>query len=199
MSAAILIGVFSGCVLWFSLLLRDELRARRHFRPGPKIKWKFWLRKREAWQRFKGFPDFLELLWLGLSSGLTLDRAWEESLRFLPPGPLRVELLRTVNDFSLGRPRREALEDLIRRLKDDRLSAPLVLIGHALAYGTPLEGVLLDQARRLRNIAMMVLERRAQTAGIRLLFPVVFFILPTLFIILFGPLVLGFLETGRLF
>jgi tight adherence protein C len=198
---ALTFGLTGVAAAWFLIEWKDEWRARRYFSKDAALPvlWLRWRRRQAKWRRFKEFPDFLEFASLGLSSGLNLDRAWEEAVRFLPAGPLQVELRRTANDFSLGRPRKEAITDLARRLDDDRLAGPLGLLSHALKYGTPLEELLLDQAKRLREAVLLALERRAQTAGLRLLFPLVFFILPTLFIILFGPLALGFLETGRLF
>ncbi len=194
------IGAAAGCAVWFVFAQWEEARARRYFAGGVENRLSRLLRRSaDRWRRFKEFPDFLELLALGLSSGFTLARAWEEALRFLSSGPLKAELLQTANDFSLGRPRADAIAALTARLDDERLSGALALLTHSLKHGTPLEGILLDQSRRLRASALMALERRAQTASLRLLFPLVFFILPTIFIILFGPLALGFMETGRLF
>lgn len=189
----IAMGLASACCVWFGLHVRDERRARRLFDNNRKSV------SARPWAYVRAFPDFLELLALALSSGCTLDRAWEEALRFLPEGPLRSELRRVSNDFSLGRSRVDAIRALMGRLNNDRLGGTLALLCHSLKYGTPLEGILLEQARSLREAALMAVEKRAQTASLRLLFPLVFFILPTIFIILFGPLVLGFIETGRLF
>jgi tight adherence protein C len=198
---SVLMGICGLVALWNYFEWLEEHRARRHFDHSDKksVVFLIWNKRRVRWQRFVAFPDFLEFLALGLSSGLNVDQAWERGVRYLPKGPLREELRQTANDFSLGRPRQEALFDLCERLEDERMSATVGLITHALKYGTAVEKLLFEQAKRHRAEVLLAMEKRAQTASLRLLFPLVFFILPTIFIVLFGPLVLGFLENGRIF
>lgn len=163
-----------------------------------------WLHGREQSERRRrlrrsAFPDFLDLTALALSAGHTLASAWSSAAGRLSDRDLREELARVERAVAFGRSWPDAVDDLGRRLDDARLLPILVLFRQALRTGAPLQAVLQEQAEALRSAAMAAMEERAQTAGIRLLFPLVFFIFPTIFIVLFGPLVLRLTYGGTLF
>jgi len=73
------------------------------------------------------------------------------------------------------------------------------LIIQSLKNGSPLEGILTDQAAYFRTSRFLDLEKRAQTAPIRILFPLMLFIFPTLFIVLFGAVAMQMAQKGGAF
>lgn len=141
-------------------------------------------------QRFNLFPDFLDLVAMGLSAGITLQQSWESAIELLEQGALKEALmLSTEADF-------QACAD---HLNDERLTPTLIIIAQAARRGAPLQDVLYEQANLMRQARFLDIERLAQTASLRILFPLVFFILPSVFIVLLGPLFLTYLHSGSLF
>jgi tight adherence protein C len=147
----------------------------------------------------RSFPDFLDLLALGLSAGLSLDGAWRMAVEALPAGPLLDELAAFQRSVDLGKSRLDALSSLSDRLDDERIKLVIALIGQSLRRGVRLQGMLSDQAHALRQRRLTDMERRAQTAGLRLLLPIFLFIMPTVFLILFAPLAIRLSQGFSLF
>jgi len=155
--------------------------------------------KKKRWLCFRVFPDFLELFAMALSAGLPFERAWGMAADHLPDGALKNHLQLVGVEFSSGRPRDESLRRLAERLNEPRLTSIFPLLIHAMKRGTPLQTILADQAESLRTMALSAIEKRAQTASVRLLVPVVLFLFPTLFLVVLGPLVLQYAQRGQFF
>lgn len=155
--------------------------------------------QRRISQCLRHLPDFLDLLSLGLSAGLTLERAWDVALGYLPNSPLLEELVRTQQAWRMGRARRESMEELRVRLQDPALTMVFALLEQALTRGGSLQDVLSTQSQALRKRRLLAIEKRAQTVGLRLLFPIFVFIFPTVFLILFAPLIIRLSQGVSLF
>lgn len=152
--------------------------------------WEREKKKKQEWNLLKEFPDFLQLVILALSSGLNLDQAWRVASEAIPACQLKEVLQNTPqeNYFFL----------LERNLNDSRLSPTLHLIQESQDKGFPIQESLEIQADQLRKRTWMILEKRAQTAPLRLLFPLLLFIFPTIFLVLFGPILLQMAQFGSL-
>lgn len=150
-------------------------------------------------QRARVFPDFLDLMALGLSAGVTFDQALSMAVEPLPSGPLKEDLKLFERWLRFGKPRSEAVKSLVARWKDPRLKMTMALIEQAMKRGNQIQDVLVDQARGLRQQRFVEMEKRAQTAGLRLLFPIYFFILPAVFLILLGPLLIRLSQGALVF
>lgn len=159
--------------------------------------WK--MEKSHAQKMSHQIPDFLELLALGLSAGLGFEEAWAQVIRYLAPGPLRDEMVSIFQTFRAGRNREACILEWGDSVKDERFKTLGQLIVHGLKQGTALETILLNEAILRRQEILIALERRAQTASIRLLFPLIFFIFPALFIVILGPLLIQISMHGFLF
>jgi tight adherence protein C len=178
---SLLAALCVGEMVWTLVRYREEILWRARLSPHTSK------RRLNGARSLAAFSDFVELVALCLSAGMDVERAWSAALAQTPVGDLKSELTRVANDLALGRGRTEALAELAARLDDFRLRSVITLVVHALKRGTPLEKILLDEAERLRGAHLAALEKRAQTAGVRILFPLVFLIVPTIFIVLFGP------------
>lgn len=139
-------------------------------------------------------PDFLDLMALGVSAGLQIERAWGTALAYAPTGRLTRLLRAWVRTLDAGGSRREAFGDLEQALKQPRLAAVFALIQQSLESGHPVQDVLRDQAAFLREHQFLALEESAQTAGLRLLFPIFLFIFPTVFLVLLAPLAIRYSQ-----
>ena len=186
-------AALSGWLVWESVGLFHWWAARTLLRRA-------FRRKGDAGGRLvpreslKTVPDLLDLLALGVSAGLTVERAWSEAVQVLPAGPLKKVLGSFERNILWGRSRAEAFREVAARLSDPQLRMTFALIEQAMGHGHLLKDVLIDQARAVRQRRWLELERRVQTAGLRLLLPIFLFILPAVFLILLAPLLISFSE-----
>src|SRR2546426_178678 len=103
-------------------------------------------------------------------------------------GPLREELRLAIRELRLGKTREETLRDLSRRLDLPPLTSFVQALVHADKLGTPLGNVLRVLSTQMRSERTQRAERLANEAPVKLLLPLVLFIFPTLFLMLFGPI-----------
>ena len=97
-------------------------------------------------------------------------------------------------DIQLGVPRKDALRRLADRNGVDELRRFVLAVIQAEGYGVPIARVLRLQAAELREKRRQKAEEHAQKLSIKLLFPLVFCILPVVFIVILGPAVYGFMD-----
>lgn len=170
-------------------------RLRRVFRPMAPRAGRRALRR----DQLKQFPDFLDLLALGASAGMTLEDSWIGAMDALRPGRLKSLLASFQEDLRWGRSKAEAFRHVADGLNDPSLRMTLALIEQAMGHGHLLRDVLLDQARAARQRRWSEIERRVQTTSVRLLLPIFLFIVPAVFLVLFAPLLIRFTQGFDLF
>jgi tight adherence protein C len=160
-----------------------------------------WLKQRDAAaqrrrQIQRALPEALDLLTACVQAGLGLDPALQRVGSSLPDGPLRQELARTLEALRLGQPRREAFRGLEARCGVRELGAVLRSILRSEARGVPLAPVLAAQAAQLRRLRSLAVQKAAAQAPIKMLLPLMGFILPVVFLVIFGPILLRLSESG---
>ncbi|OUM40049.1 type II secretion system F family protein [Arthrobacter sedimenti] len=126
----------------------------------------------------------------GLGFESAMQRAGENG-----KGPLAEELVRTLQDMQVGRSRREAYMALSERSSIPELRSFVKAIVQADAYGIALSGVLRTQAKVMRVKRRQRAEEKAMKLPVTVLFPLLFFIFPVLFIVILGPAVLNVMAT----
>lgn len=141
-------------------------------------------------------PEALDLLALLLQAGLDVQVALDRYLALAPPGPLKVELERLRAYFRSGLSREEALRRLRTSTPDGDLGRAAGSILQALRQGSSLAPMLRLQARGLRQSRTLEAERRAALIPIQLMLPLFVFIFPTVFLALFGPVMLALPQGG---
>jgi pilus assembly protein TadC len=141
-------------------------------------------------------PDALDLLAAAVQAGLGLDPALRRVAAALPAGPLAMELGKCLDELSLGRPRREAFAGLEARAGVRELGSVLRALLRSEARGVPLAPVLQAQSEQLRRLRSLAVQKRAAEAPIRMLLPLIGFILPVVFLVVFGPVFLKLAESG---
>lgn len=150
-----------------------------------------WLRRRVRSRQltiWKSLPDAFDLITVSVEAGLGLDAALRhvaEKLR----GPFSDEIAQTLREVGMGRPRREALEDLSERLEIDELTTFVNSVIQAEQLGTSLGRVLRAQGAAIRTRRRQKAEELSRKAPVKMVFPLVLFIMPTFFIVTLGPLV----------
>jgi tight adherence protein C len=131
-------------------------------------------------------PDVLDQVTICVEAGLGFEAALARAAT-TGHGPLGRELAHTLQDISLGMPRREALEQLLRRTDVADLRHFVVAIAQAERHGVPIAQVLRIQADELREKRRQRAEERALKIPVKLVFPLILCILPALFVVLMGP------------
>lgn len=138
----------------------------------------------------KEILDFIDLVASGVEAGLEFGGAIEKVSRQLP-GVLSEEFQMAFSEIELNRRRAEAFGGLAERLDVEDVSLLIDSIIQAEKTGVPMTRVLKDQAARIRQNYKTNALRMAQAASVKMLAPVILFIVPALFIVILGPPLLG--------
>jgi tight adherence protein C len=128
----------------------------------------------------------LDLLIINIEAGVGLDGAIHRSVERLQM-PLTFELHRVLTEISAGKSRVLALREMAERLRIEQLSLIVASIQQSEQMGTSIGQALRQQADQLRRRRSNELREIAAKLPIKLLFPIVLFIFPTLFMVLLGP------------
>lgn len=146
-----------------------------------------------------GVPDALDLLVVCIEAGTALDASLHRIARELGAmhPALADELTAMTRRMSAGVSRPDALAMLHERTGVAELRALATHLIQSERWGTSIAAVLRVYARDLRRKRRLIAERRAATAGTRMLFPLALFIFPTIFIVVLGPAVLQITAAFR--
>jgi tight adherence protein C len=152
----------------------------------------FWLGRRIK-RRQKAIllmiPDTLDLLTISVRAGLGFDAALAKVVEKLK-GPLSNEFRRALAEVRVGKTRREALRDIIPRTEVPPLTNFIGAIIQAETLGVSISKVLQVQSEQLRIERRQRAEEQAAKAPIKMLFPLVGCIFPSLFIVILGPAII---------
>ena len=157
----------------------------------------FWLgNKIKARQKaiLKMIPDTLDLLTISVRAGLGFDAALAKVVEKLS-GPLTDEFRRALAEVRGGKARREALRDMVPRTRVAPLSNFIGAIIQAEQLGVSISKVLQVQSEQLRIERRQRAEEQAARAPIKMLFPLVGCIFPSLFIVILGPAMIAIIKT----
>jgi len=158
-----------------------------------------WIRqrtKRRQQEIREGFPDVLDLLVVCVEAGLGLDQAigrvGKEIQNTYPIINEEFELLSM--ELRLGIPREEAMRNFNRRINLDEIHQLTTLIIQADKFGSSITRALRVHADSMRKKRHSRAEELAAKLPVKLAFPLIFFIFPSLFIVLLGPAVINLME-----
>lgn len=148
----------------------------------------------------KELPDALDLLTISVEAGLAFDAALSQVARN-STGPLADEFFRVLQEMQIGMGRTEAMRALGERTDVEELRTFVTAMVQADAFGIPIANVLRVQAREMRIKRSQRAEEKAQKVPVKILFPLIFCILPSLFIVVLGPAAISiydaFIQTQR--
>jgi tight adherence protein C len=142
----------------------------------------------------KELPDVLDLLTVSLEAGLGFDSAVNRVVS-KKHGVIADEFHRCLEEIRLGKTRREALSGIRDRVEVDEVRSFISSILQAEKLGIGMVQVLRIQSSEVRDQRKQRAEEQAMKAPIKMLFPLVIFIFPSLFIVLLGPALIQFIQT----
>jgi tight adherence protein C len=134
----------------------------------------------------KELPDALDLLTISVEAGLGFDAAMSQVAR-QTEGPLAEEFFRVLQEMQIGMGRTDAFRAMADRTNVDDIRTFVTALVQADAFGIPIANVLRVQAKEMRIKRTQRAEEQAQKVPVKILFPLIFCILPTLFIVVIGP------------
>ncbi|HEY3210218.1 MAG TPA: type II secretion system F family protein [Actinomycetota bacterium] len=142
----------------------------------------------------RALPDTMDLLTISVEAGLGFDAAVSH-VRKNVPGPLSDELGRMLQEMQLGVARIDALRSLADRTDVDELNAFVLAMIQADIFGVSIAKVLRGQAKELRTKRRQLAEEKAMKVPVKLLFPLIFCILPAMFVVVVGPGIIRLIRT----
>ena len=151
-------------------------------------------RRVSAWRQ--EIPQFLDLLAAGSTAGLSAEISFRQAASCLH-GPLGVDLEDVMRSVDLGVPWREALAGYVERTGDPDLARMASVLARTETLGVSLRDATRDLARTVREARRATTLERARTAPVRMLFPLVFLILPAFLLLTVVPVLITTVRSIR--
>ncbi|MFP4192421.1 MAG: type II secretion system F family protein [Candidatus Hydrogenedentota bacterium] len=145
-------------------------------------------------------PDMVDLLEVCVSGGMGLDQAWNavaEEIRQVSP-LLADEMALTTLEMQLGEERGVAMRHMADRTGADDLSSMVSALVQSQRFGTSVSQALRVFAENMREMRASRAEENAETMSVKMLFPMILFIFPVIFIVAVGPAAISVFETFEL-
>lgn len=142
------------------------------------------LKRQEELRR--GLPDAMDLLTICVEAGLGFDAALSHVSERIP-GAIAGEFQRVLQEIQIGKTRNDAFRSLADRTTVAELRAFVSSLTQADAFGIPIASVLREQSKEARIKRRQRAEEKAQKVPVKIMVPLVLFILPVLFIVVMGP------------
>jgi tight adherence protein C len=157
----------------------------------------FWLRSQISQRQAiitRMLPDALDLMTISVEAGLGFDAAIGKVTEKFE-GPIAEEFAKALHEMRMGKPRREALKDMAVRNDVPDLSQFISALVQADKLGVSIANVLRVQSDQMRLKRKQRAEEQAMKAPIKMSIVMVFFIFPTIMIILLGPAMIALMQT----
>lgn len=147
-------------------------------------------RKKEI---LKTLPDVIDFLTVSVEAGLGFDGALAKVVDKMP-GQIANEFNRVLQEMKMGKPKKEALKEMSNRVGLPDLTTFVGSIIQAEQLGVSIGNVLRIQSEQMRQKRRQRAQEKAMKAPIKMLLPMVFFIFPTIFTVLIGPVIIKMIK-----
>jgi tight adherence protein C len=145
-------------------------------------------------QLARELPDAIDLLTISVESGLGFDAAIQQ-VATNTDGPLSDEFSRMLREMQIGQGRSAALRGLGERTNLPEIRSFVSAMVQADAFGIPIAQVLRVQSSEIRVKRRQRAEEKAQQVPVKITIPLIFCILPTLFIAVMGPAAISMMDS----
>lgn len=149
--------------------------------------------KKRRHQIQKSMSDFFDMVNLSIEAGMGLDASIQKVCKQMK-GPLSEEFMQTMEDMKLGKSRREAFADLRARVPIPQFQSIITSLIQADMLGVGMAKVLHQLTQRIREQRTQFAREQAMKAPVKMIFPMMLFIFPSIFIVLMGPLIIYLIE-----
>lgn len=188
-------------ILWGSAIITNSMSSKRismlsvvtlllYFLPNILL---IQLTQKRQKEIVNTLPDILDLITVSVEAGLSFDGALSRVV-YKMEGDLSKEFSRVINEMKMGKNRREALRDMSLRCGVADLTTFIGAIIQADELGVGITNVLRIQSKQMRLKRRQRAQEMAMKAPIKMLFPLIIFIFPTIFTVLLGPAVIKMIE-----
>lgn len=188
---SLLSGLLAGWWISYDLVWAMIIAGAGFFLPD------WWLKDRIRTQQqelMQALPNMLDLIAACVQVGLNFEQALELYFNRQRSGLLAQAFKDYIKKISVGQSRQEALKSTAERLNHREFSNFVAALLQSEKLGVPLAETLKQQAAQLRVAFSQRVEKQALEAPVKMLFPLIVFIFPVIFIVLFGPIMLRFLQ-----
>jgi tight adherence protein C len=145
-------------------------------------------------QMQRDLPDAIDLMTISVESGLAFDAAVQQVAKNTE-GPLADEFSRVLREMQIGQGRAQALRALGERTEVDDVRSFVTAMVQADSFGIPIANVLRIQSSEIRMKRRQRAEEQAQKVPVKITVPLIFCILPCLFIAVMGPAVIHIMDS----
>lgn len=142
----------------------------------------------------KNLPEFLDMVASTVQAGLALNSAMTYAVEAVP-GPLGDEIKEALSEIRLGRARSDALKAVGDRTNQPALRNALRVVTQAERLGANVSKLLNDLAQDARHHRLMLVEEMAAKLPVKMVFPMVFFMVPAIITIIFGSVAANYFAT----
>lgn len=143
----------------------------------------------------RDLPDAIDLMTISVESGLGFDAAVQQVARNTE-GPVADEFARVLREMQIGQGRSSALRAMAERTDVTDLKSFVSAMVQADSFGIPVAQVLRVQSQEMRVKRRQRAEEKAQQVPVKITVPLIFFILPCLFVAVMGPAAIGIMDGG---
>ncbi len=153
-------------------------------------------RRRRRMKLCLALPDAVDLLEICVTAGMGLDMAWNvvtDDIRRVSP-TLADEMALTNLEIHLGAPRVEAMRHLCERTGVEQIGSLVAVLVQSERFGTSVRDALRSFTVTMRETRSSTAEEAAERMSVRLLFPMVLFVFPVIFIVTVGPAALTLID-----
>lgn len=197
----LLSSLLSASCGWLAIVLSRALENQslrlKWLKSGRIKKTENYFRKKKKLKSIRrDLPFVIDLLSISVQAGLDIIQALHRIVLHLPERPLRFEIEKIFEDLKLGKTRKEAFLGFKERVKLLEVAQFVSLLVQAFELGSPLAPVLTANAEQMRESRFSQAERLGQQAALKILFPLIFLIMPSILLLIFAPLALRYLGGG---
>lgn len=144
----------------------------------------------------RALPDFLDMLASTVQAGLGFNAALAHAVD-VAAGPLGEEIKAALSEVRMGRSKADALRGMADRVKQEQLSSVVTAVVQAERLGSNMAQILDELAEEVRNRRMMRAEEIANMMPTKMVIPMALFMLPALFVMIFGGIVAQYLASPK--